>query len=278
MKPIFLIALGSPSAAAFSNCSRAVGVALRRAVAEEAHAAELSDRLRIAGGGRGLEQRPRLGVIAGRIERAAELVMHPRILLVVDDRLGAELQRVPRDDVAVNAAHVGRLVDVKGIGRGAVALGRDRLGLVEHRDVVAAEAVGEAADARRRRPSRLRQHHIGAQRGMIPRNLRLLGGRRHVAAHALHQAADFDVRRLHVLQQRRGERAVAAAAVERDVVGLGGEHDQRVDRALHLRQPDPVRAVRVSSVRLMVLSSGLSRQASRNTRLTRWSFSICPST
>ena len=41
-----------------------------------------------------------------------------------------------------------------------------------------------------------------------------------IGAHAFHERADLQARRGDVLEQRRRERAVAALAVERDVVGL----------------------------------------------------------
>jgi hypothetical protein len=145
--------------------------------------------------------------------------------------------------MSVDAADIGWLVGVEGIGRGAVAFSRERLRLVEHLRAIAAQRVGEAADVRRHRRGGLRENHVASQRGVVPRHLLLLGRFDHVATHALHDAADFRIRRGTVLEQGGGERAVAPGAVERDGCRAACEHDQRVDGALDLRQPLAGRSV-----------------------------------
>jgi hypothetical protein len=65
----------------------------------------------------------------------------------------------------------------------------------------------------------------------------LLIGRLHdVGPHSFHQRADLETGRGHVPEQGGGERAVAAGAVEGDVVGLRGIGDHSADGALDDRK------------------------------------------
>ncbi len=77
---------------------------------------------------------------------------------------------------------------------------------------------------------------LARQRRVFPGDLRPAGRSDDVAAHRDHHAGNVDAGRRHVPEQRLRERAVAAAAVERDGVGLRREGDQKSRRVADARQ------------------------------------------
>ena len=80
------------------------------------------------------------------------------------------------------------------------------------------------------------EHHVGNQGGFIERHLFAASRFNHVDAHPFHHPSDFEAGCGHMLKQGRRERAVAAVAVEGDVIRLGGKCRERADRVLDRRQ------------------------------------------
>ena len=97
------------------------------------------------------------------------------------------------------------------------------------------------------------------QQGLVGGNLLSAGRGEHVVADRDHHAGDVGARRRQMSEQGRREGAVAAAAVERDIVGLGREGDEESGQLSDAREPGRGQATPARA-------KGLLRQASRKTR------------
>src|SRR5215470_11515985 len=93
---------------------------------------------------------------------------------------------------------------------------------------------------------RLRRNEIElllSHRAIGPRLLAAVGGAQDVVADVIEQQVDLAARRLDLVHERAGERAVAAAVlVERDIALFGGVDDERARRLFRRRREAAIEA------------------------------------
>ena len=172
---------------------------------------------------------------AVRIAREIELG-EARLPLAAGDRPEDGLRRLP--EIARSSRRPFPLPrGASGRRRRAVrrGSGRDRLAAGSGRGPFRRGA--RAASRASLRPRGAGEIELLGQQRLVGGNLLSSGRGEHVVADRDHHAGDVGARRRQMAEQGGGEGAVAAAAVERDIVGLGREGDEEPGKLADAREP-----------------------------------------